>query len=61
MNPMSTELILVLVFLGAGAIYLVMYIRQMMRRSEAQWQAADKDKLRTWDDEEDDEEDEERD
>jgi hypothetical protein len=57
MNPMSTELILVLVFLVAGAIYLVMYIRQMMRRSEAQWQAADKDKLRTWDDEEDEERD----
>ncbi|WP_405231557.1 hypothetical protein [Lentisalinibacter salinarum] len=54
---MSTELILVLIFLGAGAIYLVMYIRQMMRRSEAQWQAADKDKLRTWDDEEDEERD----
>ncbi len=53
MTPMSTELIVVLVFLGAGAIYLVMYIRQMMRRSEAQWRAADKDKLRTWDDEED--------
>lgn len=48
---MSTELLLVLLFLAAGAIYLVMYIRQMMRRSEAQWQAADKDKLRTWDDE----------
>ncbi|WP_405241712.1 hypothetical protein [Lentisalinibacter salinarum] len=54
---MSTELILVLIFLGVGAIYLVMYIRQMMRRSEAQWQAADKDKLRTWDDEEDEERD----
>lgn len=57
MTPMSTELIVVLVFLGAGAIYLVMYIRQMMRRSEAQWQAADKEKLRTWDDEEDEERD----
>ena len=53
---MSIELLLVLLFLAAGAIYLVLYIRQMMRRSEAQWQAADKDKLRTWDDE-----DEERD
>jgi hypothetical protein len=50
---MSTELIILLVFLAAGAGYLVMYIRQMMRRSEAQWQAADKEKLRTWDDEED--------
>lgn len=48
---MSTELLLLLLFLAAGAVYLVMYIRQMMRRSEAQWQAADKDKLRTWDDE----------
>lgn len=57
MARMSTELILVLIVLGAGAIYLVMYIRQMMRRSEAQWQAADKDKLRTWDDEEDEERD----
>jgi hypothetical protein len=54
---MRTELILLLVFLGAGAIYLVMYLRQMMRRSEAQWRAADKDKLRTWDDEVDEERD----
>jgi len=57
MTPMSTELIVVLVFLGAGAIYLVLYIRQMVRRSEAQWRAADKEKLRTWDDEEDEERD----
>jgi len=57
MGPMGTELILLLVFLGAGAIYLVMYLRQMMRRSEAQWRAADKDKLRTWDDEVDEERD----
>jgi hypothetical protein len=33
----------------------------MMRRSEAQWQAADKDKLRTWDDDEDDSADGQRD
>ncbi len=46
---------LVLVVLGAGAFCLVMYARQMMRRSEAQWRAADKDKLRTWDDDEDEE------
>jgi len=58
---MSTELLLVVLLLAAGAIYLVMYIRQMMRRSEAQWQAADKDKLRTWDDDEDDSADGQRD
>lgn len=50
---MSTELIILLVFLAAGAGYLVLYIRQMMRRSENQWQAADKEKLRTWDEDED--------
>ncbi len=50
---MSAELIILLVFLVAGAGCLVLYIRQMMRRSEAEWEAADKDKLRTWDDEED--------
>lgn len=50
---MRAELILVLVLLAAGAVYLIFYLRAMMRRSQEQWERADKSKLREWDDEED--------
>ncbi|MEJ2602897.1 MAG: hypothetical protein P8172_06345 [Gammaproteobacteria bacterium] len=53
---MSIELYIVIGLLLAGAVYLVIYIRAMMRRSEEQWQAADKSKLRTWEEDEDEEE-----
>ena len=56
---MSLELLVLLGLLLAGAFYLVLYVRTMMRRSEEQWRAADKSKLRTWEDE--DEEDHEED
>ncbi len=44
---------IVLGLLLAGAGYLVFYVRTMMRRSEEQWRAADKSKLRTWEDDDD--------
>lgn len=57
---MSPELVIVLALLAVGAVYLILYIRTMMRRSEEQWRAADKSKLRTWDDEEEETENDDR-
>lgn len=50
---MNTQLIIILLLLAAGAVYLIFYLRALMRRSEEQWKAVDKDKLREWEDDDD--------
>ena len=50
---MPSGLTLLLVFIAVVVVYTIARVVQLNRRSQEQWRAADKSKLREWDDDDD--------
>ncbi len=50
---MPDGLIVVLLIIAGVAVYTIGKVVENMRKSERQWEEADKSKIRTWDDDDD--------
>ncbi len=51
---MSNTLLLILIFIGCVIVYVIAQVVFYVRRSNQQWEEADKSKLREWEDDDDD-------
>lgn len=51
---MYDGMIIAVLIVGGVVVYVIAKVIAYSRKSDAQWQAVDKSKLKTWDDDEDD-------
>jgi hypothetical protein len=53
-GSMYDGMIIAVLIVGGVVVYVIAKVIAYSRKSDAQWQAVDKSKLKTWDDDEDD-------